>query len=136
MWSTWRTHSTFSPPVACPAGAPAAPHPGAPPKLFFPSQKKPVGADPPTTPPAAEILRGTLKPDGSPDSKSFRVVETIPGALLGEYRTADKVQITNRITADELRASHDPALAYRVRTRASRTRASADSHTAIVLIRP
>jgi len=86
--------------------------------------------------PAIEILRGALKPDGSPNTKSFRVVETIPGALLGEYRSAEKVQIVNRITADELRAYPDRALAYRVRARASRKRASADSNTAIVLIRP
>lgn len=86
--------------------------------------------------PAIEILRGTLKPDGSPDIKSFRTVETIPGALLGEYRIADKVQITNRITADELRAYPDWEVAYRVRSRASRKRASADSNTAIVRIRP
>src|SRR5882762_7235412 len=26
--------------------------------------------------PAIEILRGTLKPDGSPDTKSFRIIET------------------------------------------------------------
>jgi len=41
-------------------------------------------------------------------------VETIPGALLGEYRSAEKVQIVNRITADELRAYLGRALAYRI----------------------
>src|SRR6267378_1882995 len=33
-------------------------------------------------PPAVEILRGTVKPDGSADAKSFRVVYKIPGALV------------------------------------------------------
>ncbi len=53
--------------------------------------------------PAIEILRGALKPDGSPDAKSFRTTETIPGALVGDYRTADKVQVINRISPDKLR---------------------------------
>src|ERR1700731_2851719 len=29
--------------------------------------------------PAIEILRGAFKPDGSPDAKSFRTIQTIPG---------------------------------------------------------
>src|SRR5258707_13456033 len=33
-------------------------------------------------PPAVEILRGALKADGSVDAKSFRVVYTIPVALV------------------------------------------------------
>jgi hypothetical protein len=89
-----------------------------------------------TDSPAIEFLRGGLKPDGSADTKSFRVIETVPGALLGEYRTADRAQIINRITADELRTYPYRALAYRVRTRASRRRASADSNIAVVRIHP
>jgi hypothetical protein len=89
-----------------------------------------------TDSPAIEILRGGLKPDGSADTKSFRVIETVPGALLGEYRTADRAQIINRVTADELRTYPYRALAYRVRTRASRRRASADSNIAVVRIHP
>ena len=125
--------------LAAGCGAPGEPTPPSPPvpvavsdlaavqagdavQITFTLPAKTLAGERLTDTPAAEILRGTLKPDGSPDSKSFRVVETIPGALLGEYRTADKVQITNRITADELRANHDRAVAYRVRTRASRKR--------------
>jgi hypothetical protein len=86
--------------------------------------------------PATEIFRGSVRPDGSPDTKSFRVIDTIPGALIGEYRSADKVQIVDRISADDLRAYPGGLVAYRVRTRASRKRASADSNTATVRIRP
>lgn len=86
--------------------------------------------------PAIEILRGALKPDGSPDPNSFRTVQTIPGALVGEFRTGDNIQILNRISLDELRSYPGGALAYRIRTRASRRRASADSNTAVVRIRP
>jgi len=31
--------------------------------------------------PEVQILRGELKPDGTPNPKSFRVVETVPGEL-------------------------------------------------------
>jgi hypothetical protein len=105
-------------------------------QLTFTLPTKTVAGERLAEAPAIEILRGTVKPDGSPDTKSFRTVETIPGALLGEYRSAEKVQIVNRITADELRAYLDRSLAYRVRSRASRKRASADSSTAIVRLRP
>jgi hypothetical protein len=87
-------------------------------------------------PPAIEILRGAVKPDGSPDAKSFRTVQTIPGAMVGEYRAADKIQILDRISPEDLRTYSGSSLAYRVRTRASRKRASADSNTVIVRIRP
>jgi hypothetical protein len=134
-------------------GAPGEPTPPAPPvpvavtdlaaqqtgeavQLTFTVPTRTVTGDHLTDSPAIEILRGGLKPDGSADTKSFRVIETIPGALLGEYRTADTVQIINRITTDELRAYPDRALAYRVRTRASRRRASADSNIAVVRIHP
>src|SRR5690242_13673364 len=36
-------------------------------------------------PPAIEIFRGTLKTDGKPDNKSFRLVYTLPGSLLDTY---------------------------------------------------
>ena len=105
-------------------------------RLTFTLPSKTVSGEGLSKPPAIEILRGVVKPDGSPDAKSFRAVETIPGALVGDYRVADKTQITNRIAPDELRSYPGKAVAYRVRTRASRKRASADSNAVIVRIRP
>lgn len=105
-------------------------------QLTFTMPPKTVKGERLTETPAIEILRGALKPDGSPDAKSFRTVETIPGALVGDYRAADKIQIISRFSLAELRAYPGAALAYRVRTRASRKRASADSNTATVRIRP
>ena len=125
-----------SPPVPVAVTDLAAQQAGDAVQLTFTLPTKTVAGERLTEAPAIEILRGAVKPDGSPDTKSFRTVETIPGALLGEYRSAEKVQIVNRITADELRAYLDRALAYRVRSRASRKRASADSSTAIVRLRP
>jgi len=125
-----------SPPVPVAVTDLAAQQAGDAVQLTFTLPTKTVAGERLAEDPAIEILRGAVKPDGSPDTKSFRTVETIPGALLGEYRSAEKVQIVNRITADELRAYLDRALAYRVRSRASRKRASADSSTAIVRLRP
>jgi hypothetical protein len=105
-------------------------------QLVFTEPAKSTSGERLTEPPAIEILRGTLQADGSPDTKSFRTIETIPGALVGEYRTADKVQVINRITPDDLRRYPGGSLAYRIRTRASRKRASADSNTVIVRMRP
>src|SRR5216684_7541700 len=68
-------------------------------QLTFTLPTKTVAGERLAEAPAIEIMRGAVKPDGSPDTKSFRTVETIPGALLGEYRSAEKVQIVNRITA-------------------------------------
>src|SRR5271154_510527 len=41
--------------------------------------------------PTFEVLRGTLKPDGSVDQKSFRVVDTVPGSLVTNYLQQGKV---------------------------------------------
>ena len=105
-------------------------------QLTFTLPAKTISGDRLSDTPAIEILRGALKPDGTPDSKSFRVVETIPGALVGDYRVTEKVQINSRILPEELRAYPGGTIAYRVRTRASRKRASADSNTVTVRIRP
>jgi len=125
-----------SPPVPIAVTDLAAQQAGDAVQLAFTMPPKTVAGERLTETPAIEILRGALKPDGSPDAKSFRSVETIPGALVGGYRTADKVQVISRISPDELRAYPGAALAYRVRTRASRKRASADSNTVTVRIRP
>ncbi len=50
--------------------------------------------------PAVEVLRGTTKSDGSPDLKSLRVFDTIPGALAEKYFVGDKVQFTDPLTPD------------------------------------
>jgi hypothetical protein len=125
-----------SPPVPVAVADLAAQQAGDAVQLTFTMPLKTVAGERLTETPAIEILRGSLKADGSPDAKSFRTVETIPGALVAGYRAEDKMQIVNRISPDELRAYPDAVLAYRVRTRASRKRASADSNTVTVRIHP
>jgi hypothetical protein len=138
--------------LAAGCGAPGEPTPPSPPipvaiadlsaqqigdavQLTFTMPVKTVSGERLSDTPATEILRGALRADGSPDVKSFRAIETIPGALAGEYRVADKIQIVNRVSPDDVRATGG-VLVYRVRTRASRRRASADSNTVTVRFRP
>ncbi len=83
--------------------------------------------------PAVEILRGSVKPDGSADAKSFRVVYTIPGALVETYRAGGRVRFIDPIAPEETKSHPGSAVAYIVRTRASQKRASADSN--VVLLR-
>jgi hypothetical protein len=83
-------------------------------------------------PPATEIFRGELKPDGKPDDKSFRLVYTIPGELSENYALAGKMQFTDPIPAEQLRTHPGLRLVYRVRTRASKKKNSADSNTVTV----
>jgi hypothetical protein len=78
--------------------------------------------------PAVEVLRGTAKPDGSPDLKSLRVVDTIPGALAEKYFVGDKLQFTDPLTPEETRAQEGKLAIYAVRTRLSAKRASANSN--------
>lgn len=89
-----------------------------------------------TEPPAVEIFRGSLKPDGKPDNKSFRLVYTLPGALLDTYTNEKFIQFKDPIAPEETRARPGALIAYRVRTRASKKRDSADSNTVFVKIFP
>jgi len=77
--------------------------------------------------PTVEILRGSLRPDGTPDPKSFRAVDTIPGPLLNGYMRQGKVQFSDAILPEETRAHPGETVLYRVRTRVSERKASPDS---------
>jgi hypothetical protein len=78
--------------------------------------------------PAVEVLRGVAKPDGSPDLKSLRVVDTVPGALAEKYFVGDKVQFTDPLAPEETKTQTGKIAIYAVRTRLSQKRASANSN--------
>jgi hypothetical protein len=88
------------------------------------------------TTPAVEILRGALKPDGSPDLSSFRVVYAIPGALVDNSRSEGHIGFTDPIAPEEIKGHPGRTLAYTVRTRASQKRVSADSNVVSVRVFP
>jgi hypothetical protein len=87
-------------------------------------------------PPAVEILRGTVRPDGSADAKSFRVVYTIPGALVDNYRADGRMRFTDPIAPEETKSHPGGAVTYIVRTRASQKRASKDSNVVTLRMFP
>lgn len=86
--------------------------------------------------PALEILRGVAKPNGGPDEKSFRVVQTIPGALVNNYRSEDRIHFVDPVPPEEARSYAGGIILYRVRTRASRKRASEGSNIVAVHLLP
>ena len=105
-------------------------------RLTFSMPTKTIRGERLTEPPAIEVLRGAAKPDGSPDARSFRVVDTIPGALARKYEADDRIQFISPVAPDETRAHPGGTLVYRVHTRASAKRASPDSNSVVIRLFP
>jgi hypothetical protein len=105
-------------------------------ELSFTLPTRSISGEQLSSPPAIEILRGTANAGGSADAKSFRVVYTIPGALVDDYRADGRVRFTDPISPEETKAHSGGAVAYVVRTRASQKRASADSNAVSVQVFP
>jgi hypothetical protein len=80
--------------------------------------------------PTMEILRGFPNSDGTIDEKAFRVVDTIPGAMLADYVDKGKVHFLDPITPEEIRAHAGITTFYRVRARVSDRKTSAISNDA------
>jgi hypothetical protein len=78
--------------------------------------------------PTLEVWRGWLRPDGTLDSKSFRVVDTVPGSLLGGYVQQGKVHFLEPVSPEEIRAHPGETVIYRVRTRVSERKRSGNSN--------
>jgi hypothetical protein len=139
--------------LAAGCGAPGEPTPPSPPvpvaitdlvadqagdgvQLIFTLPSKTITGDQLAQPPAVEIVRGTPKPDGSPDPKSFRVVYTIPGSLVENNVSEGHMKLIDPISPADVRAHPGTTLIYVIRTRASKKRASADSNPISVRVFP
>jgi hypothetical protein len=135
--------------VGC--GAPGEPTPPSPPvataikdlagrqagdgvELSFTLPSRSISGEKLAATPAVEIVRGVVKADGSADAKSFRVVYTIPGALVESYRAEGHVRFTDPIAPEETKLHSGGPVAYVVRTRASQKRVSADSNVVTVRV--
>ena len=121
-----------SPPIPTAIGDLSARQAGDGVELTFTTPVKTIRGDRLAEPPSVEILRGALKADGLPDAQSFHVVATIPGSLVNNYRAEDHVRFVDPIAPAEIRAHPGSTLVYRVRTRASKKRASPDSNSVTV----
>lgn len=97
-------------------------------ELAFSLPARSVSGEKLTAPPAVEIVRGSWKANGALDPQSFRVVYTIPGALVPNYLSAGRVRFTDPISPAETKEHPGATYAYLIRTRLSKKRASADSN--------
>src|SRR5580700_9756722 len=77
--------------------------------------------------PAFEVLRGTLRADGTPDPKSFRVVDTVPGALVARYSQQGQVQFVDPVSPADPQLRAGQPFVYHVRTLFSAKHPSPDS---------
>jgi hypothetical protein len=100
--------------------------------LSFTMPNKSVVGDTLTEVPTMEIVRGSLLPEGSVDSKSFHVVDTVPGAMIASYTEKGKVHFLDPVAPDEIRAHPGATVVYRVRARVTDKKTSADSNNAAV----
>lgn len=88
--------------------------------------KSTLGEKLPQTP-AFEVLRGNLRADGTPDPKSFRVVDTVPGALVSQYVQRGQVQFVDPVSPMDPQVRSGQPLVYRVWTLISEKRPSPNS---------
>jgi hypothetical protein len=86
--------------------------------------------------PTLEVWRGALRPDGTPDPRTFHLVDTVPGTILSTYVEDGKVSFPDPVQPDELRARAGEIALYRVRTRVSERKASLDSNEVSVDLYP
>jgi hypothetical protein len=86
--------------------------------------------------PTLEVLRGSLKPDGTADEKSFRVVDTVPGSLINEYVEKGKVEFPDAIWPQELKTHAGELTLYRVRTYLSPKKISPSSPSVSLKLYP
>jgi len=89
-----------------------------------------------TMTPTLEILRGSVRPDGLPDLKSLRVVDTVPGSVLGNYIQTGQVQFLERYAPEEAHGRPGQTSIFSVRTRVSEKKASANSNVVVVSLFP
>jgi hypothetical protein len=83
--------------------------------------------------PTIEILRGLMGTDGTPDAKSFRVADSVPGAVLATYIEKGKAHFLDPVTPDEIRAHAGATVVYRVRARVTDKKTSANSNDATLI---
>lgn len=86
--------------------------------------------------PAFEVLRGMLRADGATDLKSFRVVDTVPGALVSRYSQRGQVRFVDPVSSADPQTRSGQTLVYRVRTFLTEKRPAANSNEASLRLYP
>lgn len=86
--------------------------------------------------PTFEVLRGALRPDGLPDPKSFRVVDTVPGALVARYSQRGQVQFIEPVAPTDPQLRSGQLFVYRVHTLFSAKHPSPESKAVTLQLYP
>ena len=87
--------------------------------------------------PAIEIYRTQLPPGAAPDKKTaWRLAYTIPSEQVDHYLKGEHIEFRDPLTADDFARAAGSTVAYKVRTRAVKARASADSNSVMARIFP
>jgi hypothetical protein len=87
--------------------------------------------------PTIEIYRAELAPGAATDKKTaWRLAYTIPSERVDAYLKGERIEFHDPLTADEFSRAAGSSMAYKVRTRAAKTRASEDSNVVIARIYP
>jgi len=85
--------------------------------------------------PTIELYRAALPPGAAPDKKTaWQLAFTIPSEQVDSYLKAGHIEFHDPLTADDFARAAGSSMAYKVRTRAVRARASEDSNVVIARI--
>jgi hypothetical protein len=88
-------------------------------------------------PPSIEIYRAALSPGATPDRKTvWRLVFTIPSERVDSYASGGRIEFRDPLAPGDLERAAGSPLAYMVRTRAVKSRASDDSNVFTARIFP
>ncbi|HXR10258.1 MAG TPA: fibronectin type III domain-containing protein, partial [Candidatus Acidoferrales bacterium] len=87
--------------------------------------------------PTIEIYRAALSPGVTPDKKTaWRLAYSIPSEQVDPYLKAGHIEFRDPLTADDFARAAGSSMAYKVRTRAAKKRASEDSNVVLARIYP
>ncbi len=87
--------------------------------------------------PSIEIYRAPLSPGVAPDRKTlWRLVYTVPPERVDSYLSGDRIEFRDLLIPADIGNAGGHQMAYMVRTRSVKTRASGDSNYFTMLISP
>ena len=105
--------------------------------LRFTLPARSADRQPLTEHPAVEIYRAQLPGGAAPDKKAqWRLAYTIPSEQIDRYLKDDRVEFHDPLAPDDFAGAAGSAFAYKVRTRETRARASADSNVVLARAYP
>jgi hypothetical protein len=97
--------------------------------LTFTLPKRSVDREALAEQPSIEIYRAAVPPGSVPDKKtSWQLAYTIPSEQVDRYLTGERIEFHDALAAGDFALPAGSSMAYKIRTRAARARASADSN--------